>query len=309
MLVREDVPGDKRLVAYVVPRTPASRWTPRALRTCLRQRLPEYMVPSAFVVLEALPLTPNGKVDRKALPAPDGRSATDGAASSPRARPIEETARRALGEVLGVERVGSHDNFFELGGHSLLATQVVSRIRDAFGVELPLRALFEAPTVAALAERIERRTGSGGTAPGAAPRARAARRARCRCPSPSSACGSSISSSPAAPPTTCPRPCASRARSTWPRWSAPSPSSCAATRPCAPPSASETASPSRSSTREAALPLPVVDLQRPAPTAEREAEAQRLAPRGGAAPFDLARGPLLRATLLKLGEHASTCCC
>ncbi|WP_164002945.1 amino acid adenylation domain-containing protein [Pyxidicoccus caerfyrddinensis] len=149
VLAREDIPGDKRLVAYVVPAVDVA-----ALRAWLRERLPEHMVPSAFVPLEALPLTPNGKVDRKALPAPVMN--TDASATFVAPRTPTETRLAAIwAEVLHLDAVGVTDDFFNLGGHSLLATQVVSRVRRAFGVELPLRALFEAPTLAALAPRVE----------------------------------------------------------------------------------------------------------------------------------------------------------
>ncbi|MES1240567.1 MAG: amino acid adenylation domain-containing protein [Acidobacteriota bacterium] len=125
-----------------------------ALRGHLRDRLPEYMVPAALVVLRALPLTPNRKVDRKALPAPDlARQESDEGFLAPR-NDLEREVARVFAEVLGVERVGVRDDFFEMGGHSLLGTQLTYRLRDGFGVELPLNALFEAPTVEALAARI-----------------------------------------------------------------------------------------------------------------------------------------------------------
>jgi len=125
------------------------------LRSHLKKKLPDYMIPSAFVVLDTLPLTPNGKIDRKALPAPDGwRSELDKACIAP-STPIEKILARIWTEVLGIQRVGIHENFFDLGGHSLLATQVVSRIREMLRIELPLRALFEAPTVASLSDHIE----------------------------------------------------------------------------------------------------------------------------------------------------------
>lgn len=125
------------------------------LQTYLTEKLPEYMVPSAFVVLESLPLTPNGKVNRRALPAPDPtRLEVAGAYVAPRTA-VEEVLVKIFAEVLGLKRVGIHDNFFELGGHSLLATQLVSRVRDAFGVELPLRSVFEAPAIAQLSQVIE----------------------------------------------------------------------------------------------------------------------------------------------------------
>ncbi|XXX72653.1 amino acid adenylation domain-containing protein [Sorangium sp. So ce134] len=149
-VVREDRPGLKRLIGYVVPR-PGAALDARALRAALSQRLPEYMVPSAFVVLESLPLTPSGKVDRRSLPEPDGALGNEHVA--PRTAG-EERLAGIWREVLRAERVGVTDNFFELGGHSLLATQVVSRIRRELGVEVPLRALFEAPTVELLAARL-----------------------------------------------------------------------------------------------------------------------------------------------------------
>ncbi|HEX7892996.1 MAG TPA: amino acid adenylation domain-containing protein, partial [Terriglobales bacterium] len=146
---REDSPGLKRLVAYLVPKTqlPSSD----ELAAHLKQRLPEFMIPSAFVTLAAMPLTPNGKVDRKALPAPEYEER--GERTAPR-NPTEEVVAGVWAEVLHVKSVSVEDNFFELGGHSLLATQVISRLRQAFQIELPLRAVFEAPTVAGLAALI-----------------------------------------------------------------------------------------------------------------------------------------------------------
>ncbi|HLL82605.1 MAG TPA: condensation domain-containing protein, partial [Longimicrobium sp.] len=149
VVVREDTAGDRRLVAYVAGEVAADE-----AREHLRGRLPEYMIPAAFVVMDALPVNSSGKLDRKALPAPELASAKERHAA-PRT-PTEEVLAGVWAEVLGVERVGARDDFFELGGHSLLATRVVSRIRAAFGVELPLRALFAASTVAGLAEEIVR---------------------------------------------------------------------------------------------------------------------------------------------------------
>ena len=146
-------PADKRLVAYVVPNQ-GEALTVDELRGFLRQKLPEYMVPSVFVLLERLPLTPNGKVDRKALPAPDqSRPQLEDAFVAPRTR-VEETLAGIWAKVLKLERVGIHDDFFELGGHSLLATQVMSRVRGAFQLNVPLRALFEKPTLGELATAI-----------------------------------------------------------------------------------------------------------------------------------------------------------
>jgi amino acid adenylation domain-containing protein len=151
-IVREDVAGDARLVAYLTARNGDGAPEGPELRAHLRTRLPEYMVPSAFVALDELPLTPNGKVDRKALPAPEGRAEAR-PYTAPRT-PEEQALAEIWREVLRLDRVGLEDDFFELGGHSMLATQVLSRVRRELGVELPLRALFEAGTVRALSERL-----------------------------------------------------------------------------------------------------------------------------------------------------------
>ncbi|HEU4453722.1 MAG TPA: AMP-binding protein, partial [Longimicrobium sp.] len=148
--VREDQPGDKRLVAYVVGSVEVD-----GLRAHLRQGLPEYMVPRAIVPLDRLPLNANGKVDRKALPAPEYAADADRYVA-PRT-PTEEGLAGIWAEVLRLERVGVEESFFDLGGHSLLAIRVVSRVRELFGVELPLRALFEGPTVAELARVLAER--------------------------------------------------------------------------------------------------------------------------------------------------------
>ncbi len=161
-LVREDVAGDARLVAYVTAKDGGAAPVAAELRTHLRGRLPEYMVPPAFVVLDALPLTPNGKVDRKTLPAPEGR--TDERAYTAPRTPEEEALAEIWREVLRLDRVGLDDDFFELGGHSLLATQVLSRVRRELGVELPLRAFFEASTVRALGERLHGAVAADGPA-------------------------------------------------------------------------------------------------------------------------------------------------
>jgi acyl-coenzyme A synthetase/AMP-(fatty) acid ligase len=143
--------GEARLVAYVVAREP--RPSVETLRSALRERVPEYMVPSAFVLLDALPLTPSGKLDRRALPAPDARAGVATAYAPPR-NDVDELLAIVWAEVFGVERVGIHDDFFALGGHSLLATQIVARLRDLVGLEVSLRSLFERPTIAAITDRL-----------------------------------------------------------------------------------------------------------------------------------------------------------
>jgi amino acid adenylation domain-containing protein len=153
VLAREDVPREKRLVAYLVA---GGKSAPsiHELHSFLKRRLPDYMVPSAFVVLDRLPLTPNGKVDRRALPVPDHtRPELAKTFVAPRT-PVEQAVAEIWGDILRLEHVGVDDNFFELGGHSLLATQVISRLRSACQVEVTLRKLFETPTVAGLAVAI-----------------------------------------------------------------------------------------------------------------------------------------------------------
>jgi pristinamycin I synthase-3/4 len=148
VIEREDTPGDKRLVAYAVG-TGTSVLDEGELRLHLKQMLPDYMIPAAFVVLDVLPLTPNGKVDRKVLPAPEGRPEV-----AKYVAPRTSTEKVLVGiwaEILKLDRVGVQDNFFDLGGHSLLATRLVARIRDDLGTALPLRTVFDAPTVAGLA--------------------------------------------------------------------------------------------------------------------------------------------------------------
>jgi amino acid adenylation domain-containing protein len=156
VITREDRAGDKQLVAYMVPKESAPAAS--ELRTFLKAKLPEYMVPSAFVVLDSLPLTPNGKVDRQALPEPDRGSADlEQVYVAPR-NASEQAIADIWAEILGVKRIGVHDNFFDRGGHSLKATQIVSRLRKMFGSEIPLRYMFQFPTIAELAAVIDSTT-------------------------------------------------------------------------------------------------------------------------------------------------------
>jgi len=152
VVVREDVPGDKRLVAYLAGDEATESLDNGVLRAQLKKVLPEYMMPSAFVKLAELPLTPNGKIDRKALPLPEQNRSEAGPGYVAASTPVQEVLCGMWEQVLRVERVGLYDNFFELGGHSLLATQIISRLKEAFQIEIPLRTLFEAPTVAEFSE-------------------------------------------------------------------------------------------------------------------------------------------------------------
>jgi amino acid adenylation domain-containing protein len=152
VIAQSDASEDKSLTAYLVTNQSISA---AEIRSILKQRLPEYMVPSNFVFLERMPLTPNGKIDRQALRAPiRTRDVTEDSYTAPRT-PIEETLAGIWAEVLGLEKVGVDDNFFSLGGHSLLATRVVSRINGSFQIDLPLRRLFEFPTITGLAQAID----------------------------------------------------------------------------------------------------------------------------------------------------------
>jgi acyl-coenzyme A synthetase/AMP-(fatty) acid ligase len=144
-----------RLVAYLVP-VRGETLTPNDLRLFLREKLPEYMTPSAWVVLDALPLTANGKIDRQALPKPEQITVRGGESPAAPGTPYEEILLDIWKEVLRRELIGVHDNFFTLGGHSLLATQILSRVHDRFEVDLPVRTVFEAPTIAEMALWIER---------------------------------------------------------------------------------------------------------------------------------------------------------
>ncbi|NEE18479.1 AMP-binding protein, partial [Streptomyces sp. SID7499] len=156
VVVREERPGDKRLVAYVVP-VDGREFAPAALRSRLGEELPDYLVPSAVVRLDALPLTPNGKLDRAALPEPD---LTGEGLGRPPATPEEQVLCGLFAETLERSSVTVDDNFFDLGGHSLLANRLVLRVQAVIGADVTVRDLFEAPTVAQLARLVDRAAGT-----------------------------------------------------------------------------------------------------------------------------------------------------
>jgi amino acid adenylation domain-containing protein len=158
-VVREIAPGDSRLIAYVVA-VPGVELNLGRVRTAARRALPQYMLPSAIVPLEALPLTRNGKIDRKALPVPESVDSFAAVYVAPRT-PTEEKVATVWRDVLRRERVGVHDNFFELGGHSLIAMRIMARLQESFGVRLPINAVLEWPTVEQLAEKLDERLASG----------------------------------------------------------------------------------------------------------------------------------------------------
>ena len=153
LLALEDEHGDKRLAAYIVAQSGQAS-SPDALRSYLKQHLPDYMVPSAFVLLPKIPLTPNGKIDRKALPAPEQAQAQTHTYVAP-ATPTEHAVAAIWADVLRRDQISTTDNFFDLGGHSLMATQVISRIREHFHIELAMRVLFEKPTIQAVSQAVD----------------------------------------------------------------------------------------------------------------------------------------------------------
>jgi amino acid adenylation domain-containing protein len=299
--VREDVTVGRHLVAWVAP---AGVPAPAAveLRSFLQDRLPAYMVPAVFVLLSELPRTPQGKVDRKALPAPATASAEEPAAGDVPRTPAEELMAGLWAEVLGLRRVGLHEDFFELRGHTLLAAQIVARVRSAFGVDLPLRALFEHPTVAGLLAAIEEARG-GAVAPPLRP-----------------------------VPRTTPLPLSFAQQRLWfldqlePGSWAYNVSRGVRLRGALDRRALHRAltavvcrheilrtrytasegEPVQVIDPAGEVPLPLVDLTA-LPVAAREAEIDRVVVCESRSPFDLARGPVLRATLVRLGEaeHAA----
>ena len=172
VVVREDAPGDRKLVAYVMPASADVQAD--ELRKFLKEKLPAYMLPSAFVFTDAFPLTPNGKLDRKALPEPEAHSLEPKDLYVAPRTPTEEALATIWCDLLNLKQVGVHNNFFELGGHSLLATQLMSRVRNIFQIEIAVRSVFEAPTIADLAKYIDAdlSEGKSATAPSIVPVAR-----------------------------------------------------------------------------------------------------------------------------------------
>jgi acyl carrier protein len=305
-LVREDRPGDRRLVAYVVPRAGAINVA--SLRRYMQQRLPEPMLPAAFVSLQALPLTGNGKVDRQALGrlAPETMRAA-GEQVGPRTA-TEDLLAGIWAQALGLERVGVEESFFELGGHSLLATRVTSRIKEVFGVTLPLRALFDTPTVAGLASQIEVLRSAGRSesmAPDRTPLGRADR----------SGWSGSLPVSfaqqrlwfldqldPGSPVYNVPTAMALTGRIGVAALQAALGEVVLRHEVLRTTFGAAGGEPVQIISPGAAVALPLIDL-RCLPAAPRTREAERLAGAEAQRPFDLARGPLLRSALLRLAAE------
>ncbi|MCG8349645.1 MAG: amino acid adenylation domain-containing protein, partial [Chloroflexales bacterium] len=306
VMVREDTPDEKRLVAYIVTSDEFRAMEgaePAAplFRRWVQQKLPDYMVPVAFVLLAALPLTPNGKVDRKALPAPEGArpDLADGYVA-PRT-PEEEVLSSLWAQVLNVAQPGIHDNFFELGGHSLIATRLATRIRDAFQVELPLRALFEAPSIATQAVLIAtaRREQAGVAASAIPPVPRDETLPLSFAQQRLWFLDQLEANSPLYNNTSALRLAGTLDRVALERSLNEIVRRHEALRTTF---ANESGRPVQVIHPELALDLPLIDL-RHLPRAECEAEALRLANEAAHLPFDLARGPLLRVTLLRLADE------
>ncbi|HEU0077360.1 MAG TPA: amino acid adenylation domain-containing protein, partial [Longimicrobiaceae bacterium] len=304
VVVREDAPGRRVLVAYAAAGDGVAA---AELRELARRRLPEHMVPAAVVLLETLPSTPAGKLDRRALPVPE--SASDGAEHAPPRTPTETALAEIFAGILGVERVGIHAGFFDLGGHSLLATRLVSQVREKLGVELPLRSVFEAPTVAGLAERVD----AGGPArdlPGERPaRPAAAERIPRRAgggPAPLSFAQQRLwfihRLDPASPAYNMPRALRLRGAldvAALRRSLAEVVRRHEVTRASLVERGGE---PVQVALPPAPVRPPAVDLSA-LPAERREAEGLRRIAEEGERPFDLERGPMLRALLVRLGPE------
>ncbi len=307
--LREAARGRPILVAWLAGApapAAAERPGPETLRDFLRRLLPDPMVPEAFVWVERLPLTPNGKLDRAALPAPDlGAARGTGAAEAP-ATPDEEEIAAIWGRLLDLERVGRHESFFALGGHSLLAARVVAALRDAFGIEVPLRSLFEEPTVAGLARVV---AGLRGGPAGAADRIPRLPRDTGRFPVSAAQLrewvldrlqpGTGAYNVPGGARVTGPADCAALGRAV-----AEIVRRHEALRTTFSAGEGEDGEPEQVVAPALRIPMPLVDLTRLV-EAPRRAESERIARVEHAAPFDLERGPLLRVAVVRSGrsEH------
>ena len=297
VIAREDTPDEKRLVAYVVQGSDNAVGSAE-FRRFLQTKLPDYMVPSAFVPLETLPLTPNGKVDRKRLPVPDQSRPELAETFVAPSTPTEKTIAEVWLEVLGLNQIGIRDNFFELGGDSLLAVRVVSRLRQAFEVEVPVAALFEAPTIAMLAEGLTTARWGRKTSP-ELPITRASRDGNV----PLSFSQQRLWFIDQLNPGTFAynMPVAVRLEGIL---------DAGVLRECLNEIVRRheilrttftvvTGEPGQTISPNASIELPLIDLSGQ-PAAEREAEARRIMLAEAQRPFDLARGPLMRCTLLRL---------
>ena len=305
-----DAPGEARLVAYAVPRrglTLSAPWEVE-LRGFLRRLLPAYMVPSAFVVLDALPLTPAGKVDRRALPAPElDRPGPDRPWMAPRT-PVEEVLCAIWARLFELERVGADADFFELGGHSLLATRLISQVREAFALELPLRALFDAPVLSNLAHEVERalREGEGTASPPLLPQPRPAGGIGGIGGIPLSFAQQRLwfldRLEPESPFYNVPAAVRLRGRLDPAALGAAFQEIVRRHEALRTRFPEEAGRPVQVVENDLPLPLPLLDLSGLSKREEREEEAARLARAEARRPFDLGRGPLLRLTLLRFGE-------
>ena len=305
VVARRFAPGDRRLVAFVVPAAarPALAPAPVELRRALLAVLPEHLVPSGFVILEALPLSPAGKLDRKALeregPLPAGGAE---AGAAPRTA-VEEVLAGLWAEVLGVAAVGRDDSFFDLGGHSLLAARVVSQVRNVFGVELPLRRLFEAPTVAGLAAAIEEAR-SGGHSLSAPPVTPVPREGTLPASSAQGRLWFLDQLTPGSTVYNVPFPLRLAGPLNEPALAAALSGVVRRHEALRTTFTAVDGEPRQVIAPAAPFPLPCVDLSG-LPAAARPGEARRLLEAEAGRPFDLAAGPLLRTSLLRLEAEES----
>jgi amino acid adenylation domain-containing protein len=306
VVARDDPSGEKALAAYVAPRPGLPVPQASELRRWLAGSLPEYMVPSTFVTLDSLPLTPNGKVDRNALPDPGKAPASTGEAYVPPRGPVEGSLVSLWVELLGRDRVGVHDNFFELGGHSIIATQLLARLRDVFAVEPSLRDFLDAPTVAGLSRLIERElaAGAGLQAP---PIERADRDGPLPASFPQQRLWFLDQLEPGSASYNIPTAVRLAGELNVPALSAAFDEVVRRHEILRTTFKAEVGVPLQVVGRAVPLPPPIDDLSGLSET-HREAEARRLMGEEARAPFDLSRGPMLRARLLRLGDVEHILC-